>query len=151
MRTFEDIVERIKNRSSIFGFDAEAIIDFLPFDQAKQFLKEGVKEEDWKTVPLTREGVLDKMRDYMDFAWEKAENHRGISASRSVEKMGVWLWLLGDDELLKQFEDTPYTNYGVPKLMFICQKFGFPFPDNQEVKNMAEGLPCAPGCNGCGH
>lgn len=151
MRTFEDIVARIKNRSSIFGFDAEAIIDFLPFEQAKQFLKEGVKEEDWKTLPLTREAVIDKMREYMDFAWEKVEDHRGLSAGRSVEKMEVWLWLLGDDELLKQLEDTDYTNYGAPKLMFICQKFGFPFPDTQEVKNMANGLPCEPGCHGCGH
>ena len=70
---------------------------------------------------------------------------------RCILKMGVWLWLLGDDELLKQFEDTPYTNYGAPKLMFICQKFDFPFPDTQEVKNMAEGLSCKPGCTqGCG-
>ena len=97
-----------------------------------------------------RDAVLANMREYMDFAWGKVEDHRGISASRSVEKFGAWIWALGDEETLRKFEATNYAPYGAPQLAFVCATYGFPIPGSSELARMIDGEPCIPGCqDGC--
>jgi hypothetical protein len=82
----------------------------------------------------------------MAFAWGKARDHRGISASRSVEKMRTWVWLLDDPEITAN-----YQNYGAPILRAICERYGFPIPDGDDMRRMSEGEPCRDGCDeGCG-
>jgi len=87
----------------------------------------------------------------MEFAWGKIEDHRGISANRSIEKMEAWLWLLDDEETLAALEEAPYKNYGAPKLKVICDKYGFPVPQDETIQNMIASRPCREGCqDGCG-
>ncbi len=125
---------------------------YLPIEQFKEFVKKDANLSDWEPIPLTHEAVLAEMKEYMEFAWGKVDAHRGISASRSVEKMQAWLWLLGDEETLTfARDDDNYTNYGAPVLMKICQVYDFPIPDDEGIRNMAQGKPCYPGCDeGCG-
>jgi len=155
MRTIDEIVEyyRLEQSADFFGFVAEVLFPFLPFDKAKEWLKEDATAEEWGEVEeLTRESVLEWMRDYMEFAWSKARNHRGLSAGRSVDKMRAWLWLLGDDELVTFASGRRnYSQYGVPILKAICEKYDFPMPADKGVERMAQGLPCCRDCNmGCG-
>lgn len=156
MRTPEQIVDRIENHNDMFGFTTAVLLDYLPWEQAKQYLKdEGHAEWEAKWPETYREptpeNVLPVMQDYMEFALEKAENHRGISASRSVLKMTAWAWLLEDEELLQKIEEAPYENYGVPKLKAICWHLGWPFPDDEWAQNMAASRRCCPDCDeGCG-
>lgn len=130
--------EMVSSKSDPLGFKLEALAEFLPAvsPEAKR---------------LTEPDVLAVMKDYMAFAWGKALDHRGISTSRSVIKMSVWLWILGDVELLAFAENsTNYRNYGVPILRKISQKYNFEIPE--EAKSWKDGEPCQPNCeDGCAH
>jgi len=156
MRTVEEIVHRLRNRMpdvDVLGFRLEALAIFLPKDALREFLKPDATAENWTPLPLTSESVQSEMRTYMaETGWRKVLSHRGISASRSVEKMSEWLWLLGNDELHGFAEaDENYAQYGAPVLLRICEKYGFDIPEGPEAHRMALGLPCREDCDeGCG-
>lgn len=136
-----------------FGFKAEALIDCLDFEHAKQWLVEGVTAEAWgeNEPAVTRDAVVGKMRDYMAFAWGKVGDHKGISASRSVSKFEGWLWVLEDDATLAHMTAAPYAQYGAPKLEVVCAAYDFPMPDSEGVGRMRRGQPCgADYACGCG-
>lgn len=134
------------------GTYAGDLITRLSFAKAKPYLKPEAKEAEWEVRPRDRESVIAEMREYMDFAWEKALGHRGISAGRSIDHFKAWLWLLGDDETKAFLDgDENYSQYGVPCLKKVCDVYGFKMPDDEAAKNMAEGRPCHPDCEeGCG-
>lgn len=148
MRTQEEIVAEIKRAAAdeLLPFTAEAIIGYLDFEHAKEFLKLEAKAEDWKQDPLTKEAVLGEMRTYMaEYGWDKALGHRGISANRTVTKMAAWTWLLGDEPITD-----PYPSYGVPILKALCERYGFPIPGDEAVERMARGEGCSDHCEeGC--
>lgn len=153
-RTADAIVERVLASRSFFGFDAEVLLSVITFENAKRLLPEPPdKPEDWgEVVPNTEEGLTAAAKDYMDFAWDKAEDHRGISAGRSVEKMTAYMWLLGKDDLVARIErdDIPYTNYGAPVLREISREMGWDLPTDPGLVRMMDGLPCRPDCDeGC--
>ena len=153
MKTKAEIVDDIKKngKDDVFGFRLEVFLPFLDFSTLREagVLKPDATSEGLEDrKPLTREAVLEEMRDYMEFAWDKAANHRGLSASRSIDKMEAWLWLLDDADLCKPYG---YASYGAPKLKVICNKYGFPIPDDPGVQRMMRGLPCRDDCEeGCG-
>ncbi len=126
MKTQEQIVQRIKQieNRDFFGFETETLIAFLDFEHAKEFLKEGVKADEWKSEALSADSILKTMRDYMDFAWEKANNCRGISAGRSMSHYSAWIWALGDEDKFGNLKD--YSHYGKENLIRICQHYGWP-------------------------
>ena len=155
MKTQQDIIERLKNDGAVmFDFFPPEAIPFLTFEQAKPFLNEGALEEDpeiekeWVAAPLTEENIIAEMKEYMDFAWGKAQDHRGLSASRSTSKMEAWCWLLGKE---KEIDWDNHENYGAPILKQVCELFKFALPTYEGLLNMAEGKPCTPECSmGCG-
>lgn len=123
MRTDEEIIARIeevKDRD-FFGFEISDLLIRLPFEKAKPYLKDDAKAEDWKVEPRDRESLLKEMHDYMSFAWDKANNQRGLSAGRSLCHYQAWVWLAGDD--LGYFGD--YEFYGKDELVKICNHYGW--------------------------
>jgi hypothetical protein len=160
MRTQKEIVDRIEEvkKHDLFGFEGTDLIAALDFEHAKPFLKEGFKKKDWKPDLLTDEAVIKLMVEYMDFAIEKATDHRGLSAGRSISHYRAWLWLIGDDKLIKFAECADnYRNYGAPILKKIAKKYKAPVPKGHAGKifnAMAKGEVC-PDCisgdmSGCG-
>lgn len=157
MRTTEEMAAKLKERKGTFlDFFPEIILGYMSWDDALPFLDaaavakagEEVVKTKWTVRPNTRESILEEMKDYMEFAWDKALNHRGLSANRSVDKMKAWCWLLSEDEKI-DWEN--YAQYGAPILKQICELYGFPMPDGSDAQNMAAGSPCEVGCNrGCG-
>lgn len=150
MRTQDEILAHIKEVDSFLDFQESTLMEFLDYKNAKPYLKDEVTEEEWKKAQNL--DPVWHIRDYMPFAIEKASNHRGISAGRSIEHMRAWLWLLGDDETLAFADaDQNYPNYGAPILKKICEKYQIEWPaDNKALNNMAEGKECRPGCDeGC--
>ena len=124
MRTQNEIVTKLNELSEtdIFGFQSNDIIIYLEFENAKPFLKEGITEEEWEGmyVELSDEWVRQRMIDYMPFAWEKANNCRGLSAGRSMAHFSAWTWMLGDD-VYNQFHDLEdYHYYGKDNLVALC-------------------------------
>jgi hypothetical protein len=155
VRTQEEIRDHYEKHryEDILGFVGDVLLPYLRFELVKPWLKPECTEEDWGTqLPLAREAIVEQMRVYMEFAWEKALNHRGISADRSVTKMAMWLWILGDDDAVRFAKDQDnYPNYGAPVLKYVCERYGFPIPDSEMLRRMADGARCEPGCEqGCG-
>jgi hypothetical protein len=153
MRTQDEILKRIKSTESMFGFNREVLVPMLAFENAKEFLTvDSETEKKWKT--LTEAEQRDEMKTYMEFAWGKVSDHRGLSAGRSVEKMCAWTWLLGTDEQSAEIDrmaDVNYPQYGAPVLKRVCEIFGLPMPDDESILRMTRGEPCTPDCEmGCG-
>lgn len=121
MRTQQEILERIKKveDSDFLGFQRSELLAYLDFENVKPFLKDGVTESEWKKETRSPTQV---MIDYMPFAWDKANDKRGISAGRSIEHYVSWLWLDGNDELSSNISDYEY--YGKPQLIQICEYLG---------------------------
>ena len=126
-RTQEEIVAEIKRLQAspgedFFGFRASDLVEYLEFENAKPFLKDGVTEQDWIDAVghLTPEMAIE---DYMPFAWDKANNCRGLSANRSLMHMQAWLWLMNTEESNKLVETMfdNYRFYGKEKLVEICK------------------------------
>lgn len=163
MRTQAEIVARLEaKKNDTFGFGSSVLLDGLDFEHAKPFLKDGVTAEQWNSkheapgygrelqFPLLTEADLKAAAlDYLKFAWGKAEDHRGISAARSVKKMTEFCWLLGID--IEWIEAAEYAQYGCPILKRISELLGAPTPDSEPMLRMMRGEPCRPDCNeGCG-
>lgn len=154
MRSQAAIVERFKVAQNDFmPFGVEALCEFLDEEHLQAFLK---PEERGKRMPprdheLTDAGVIDQMREYAAFGWTKVRDHRGISATRTMLKMREWLWLLGDNEMQALCDShNAYAPYGAPVLRAICQKYGFPIPEAEDIQRMALGEACEPDCcQGC--
>jgi hypothetical protein len=145
-RTQKEIVDRINDRKAadIFGFEWGEYLGYLDYDHAKPFIKEGTTAEEWAAPPAcTKEALVEVMRDYMEFAWGKANDMRGISANRSVEHYIAWLWLAGEDdfgaEVEQEYEDN-YQHYGKEILIMICERYGWDYSkwDNGERTNGGE-------------
>lgn len=122
MKTQDEIVARIKDRKEhdVFGFEVSEYVDYLDYAHAKEFLKEGTTQEQWEEVRGETMTPEEAIKDYMPFAWDKANNCRGISAGRSISHMIAWLWLGGKDWPV--IEDYKY--YGKPQLVRICKEYG---------------------------
>ena len=123
MRTQEEIVERIakleKTNNDPFGFERGNLIERLDYEHAKPYLNAEVSKEKWEADTDKLLSVREQMIDYMPFAWEKANNERGLSAYRSLAHYTSWLWLDGDEYLCTTLSD--YDDYGRPQLVEICK------------------------------
>lgn len=154
LRTEADIVRVMQEPEEFFDFRDDTLVTFLTFAAAKPFLKEDATAEAWAEVarPLTREAVLAEMQHYLDFAWGKVRDHRGLSAARSVAHYRWWCWLLGDDDMVELAEKGDTGNYGAGFLRKVCEKYGFGHTLDRALSRMSDGLPCRPeGCDeGCG-
>lgn len=151
-RTEQEIAERVRRirEEDFFGFETGVLLGYLPYKVAVEFLRadHGLNESDWEQQPLDDSKILAEIAAYMTFAWDKATNHRGLSAGRSVSKLTAWSWLLGDDT---DWSEHPYTNYGAPVLKALCERYGLPMPDDEAARRMARGEKCTDSCEeGCG-
>ena len=168
MKTTKDIVERLRELDKkgmeelMAKLASSDLFTYLSFEEAKEFVNpEALKPEnieqskiDWEkdVEQLTEKHIIDKMKNYMTFALDKASNHRGLSANRSVAHFEHWLWLIEDQELL-DFINQPdsYSMYGCPILKKICEKYDMIYPTDEVMQRMARGEPCIDGCEqGCG-
>lgn len=154
MRTQEEMVLRAKERmKDMFAFGLEVLLEAMDYEHAKEFLDEAVTKETFDsmgTAIRTDEQLKAAALHYLEFAWGKAQDHRGLSANRSIQKMTEYAWLLGMDDVLKKMSDTEYRMYGCPILKVISDALGAPMPDDPETLNMINGKECRPGCeDGC--
>lgn len=123
IRTLDDIAARIKvidaGKSDWAGFEREDLVTRLDFTRAKPYLKDEVKADEWEPDD---EDLYFKMCDYMEFAWGKANDERGLSVGRTLAHYSAWLWLVGNEKLAEEIRD--YQAYGKPQLIMICEFLG---------------------------
>lgn len=154
MRTSYEIMVRISEiTADPFRFELDNLVLCLDYEHAIPFLKAGTTEAGWNLdkISTDKESVTRCMRNYMQYAIEKAYGHRGLTATRSIFRFRGWLWLACDDELVVFAEDdSNYAPYGMPILKAICNKYNFEFPNDKEVVRMSLGQPCTENCEeGC--
>jgi len=122
-RTDDEIISRINVVADrdFFGFEVSDLVVRLEYEKAKQFIPADVIQKDWEVVSREPADVISMMHDYMSFAWEKANDGRGLYARRSLSRYSAWIWLAGDDlgDLLE------YEFYGKDKLVLICNHYGW--------------------------
>lgn len=138
LRSQEEIAKEmaeIIEEKNFMDFRPEVIIHYLNWEHAKPFLtEEYVKavesgEKVFKAVDTIEECVQDFL-DYMNFAWGKSINQRGISASRSVAKLGMWAWLMNRQDISDVLnDDYLYNPYGAPALIKACEMLGITVPE----------------------
>ena len=136
-------IERVKERDWM-GTMTSGLVIYLPFTSAQPFLKDGITSDTWEPLERSQVSIKLDMRDYMPFAWEKANDRRGISAGRSLEHMSVWLFMLGRDAAARQMDH--YSHYGKPQLRAICEAFGWAWRDwdNGNWMNSEEDTAAGP-------
>lgn len=115
-------IERIKE-GDFFGFKTSDLIGYLDYEHAKEYLKPEVTAEEWARSPSDRESILKEMEEYMEFAWDKANKERGISAGRSLAHFTVWVWMIGDQDRFGDLERYQY--YGKDHLRKLCDAYGW--------------------------
>lgn len=164
MRTEAEIVDRINlirgTNADWAGFRQEVLFSALSWEALVPYLREGLTEEEKAEAQANRAGrdeawLLNEAQEYFHFAIGKIIDHRGISASRSVEKLTEFAWLMGKDDLVKAMDETEYSKYGAPIVLLFGRGMGFSLPkldeaDSLALDNMANGVPCMPDCEeGC--
>jgi hypothetical protein len=108
------------------GRDIDRLADYIPEDRLSEMgvtLKDEYRGKH-KARALSREEALDRLKSDLAFAFEKAIDQRGISASCMYHVVLMWNWVL--DEGLESFND--YGEYGLPLLKATAAKYGFPDP-----------------------
>ena len=151
LRDVDTIAAQADAATDMFGWQREALVGFLPFEHARKWLKDDVTEEQWDEdrPRLEIESVYAEAVDYLQFAWGKAEGHRGISAGRSVIKMQAYCWLLGYDGTPID-DDGHYYPYGAPGLKLAAEFLRQPLPTDPDLVRMMNGQACSSDCwGGC--
>lgn len=134
----------------VLGFKAEVLAECMSFEAAEGIRKDGITAEEWGDPP-TLEQLTVTAREYLGFAIEKIQGHRGISASRSVAKLEEYAWLLGRDDIVKAMDEADYPQYGAPKVKAFAEGMGWWADPGEILARMADGLPCEDECvEGCG-
>lgn len=152
-RSQDEIVARIEayagsTSKDYFGFRHGVLVAHLDFEHAQPYLKDGVTTQEWAA---TQEDLTAAAQRCLKFAISKVEDHRGISADRSVQKLEEYAWLLGRDDVVAAMEAADYPQYGAPKVKAFADGMGWPWPADPDLARMAQGLPCSDDCyGGCG-
>lgn len=124
MRTQEEIKQRFLERKDedFLGFEVDEYLMAMTRENLESLRGNGVSKDvdlsEYEPLWSCDEELVETCRDYMSFAWEKANDCRGISANRSIYHYIAWLWLLGEDEFDDLMNDYEY--YGKPQLVRIC-------------------------------
>ena len=150
MPTLEEIADHIKKNGGLIDFTAEVLGRYLPhalYARASLKVADGVDPASIEVDPPDPEAIKKEMLAYLDFAWGKCADHRGLSASRSISKLRAWVWLLGDTESIEFLDiDSNYKPYGAPMLAFLAKKYGTPLPTGEYIEMMIAGNNC-PDCS----
>lgn len=126
-RTRNEIVARINEIAAedYFGFQTSDLLAYLPWEMANSFLREGADEFKWRAYYPIYTAPMRAAKEYLPYAWDKANKSLGIACMRTMEHMKAWLWLAEfDGRLIKDLFDN-YTFYGKGQLVFVSELVEF--------------------------
>lgn len=127
MKTLEQVLKEhndaIKNSVlSIQDRLGVRLCQFLTEEQAKTIGFEVKEGATWKPpIPFTEKNVLKQLEEDVKFGWEKACNHRGISANLMYDVVIGWCKILENE--FADWDD--YAPYGTPLFIAVSKKYGF--------------------------
>jgi hypothetical protein len=98
------------------------LCQFLTEEQAKTIGFECKEGATWEPpIPFTEENVLKQLKQDVEFGWEKACGHRGISANLMYDVVLGWCKILENE--FADWDD--YEPYGTPLFLAVSTKYGF--------------------------
>lgn len=131
MRNLKAVMDFIRERDML-GLTYGDCIEYMSFEEATPYLNdEYIKkveegEETWDYKEYIPDRIIEDIKDYLPFAWDKANNCRGISAWRSILHFQNWFYMLGDKDIDKLVDTIgDYSYYGKPQLVLISELVGF--------------------------
>lgn len=143
-RSDDDIVTRLRSvmDTDFLGFKAEVLVPYLGYDHAVEFMRAdpdtgepAIGRDEWEERALTRLAPAAAGADYLPFAVGKIEDERGISASRSVEKLTEWAWLDEQDDLVADMSNpVNYGHYGDAAVRLYAEHYGLPWSREGEER-----------------
>lgn len=152
MQSQQAIFARFKEvlDSELFGFRTEILGAAVTPENLERFWGRRLTPAEKDIPVLTDASIREGAIYYLKFAWEKALEHRGLSAAQSIEQLTEFCWLLELD--ISRIEAAGYAQYGSPKLKVIAGLLGQSLPDDPQLQRMMVGeVCCERGCdNGCG-
>ena len=86
-------------------------------------------------IPFTEENVLRQLEKDVEFGWEKACGHRGISSALMYDVVLGWCKILENE--FADWDD--YAPYGTPLFVAVAKKYGFDI-DETEFDGAEEDL-----------
>ncbi len=139
LRSHEELVAKfieLQSMETMLDFKSEVLVNYLTFEDAKPYLSEEFRKEiesgsgQWQQITSIEKCVAEFL-NYMEFAWGKAQDRRGISASRNIDKLGMWLWIMNREDLQEILDDDDlYNPYGAPALVEVCNQLGIEVPSS---------------------
>ena len=128
MKTLEQVLathnDEIKNSiiKSLQDRLGIRLCQFLTEEQAKTIGFECKEGATWvPPIPFTEENVLKQLKKDVEFGWEKACRHRGISSELMYNVVLDWCKILENE-----FADwDEYAPYGIPLFIAVSKKYGF--------------------------
>lgn len=128
--TLEEAIARFNSAGAygraIDGRDGARLSHWLTVEQLSAC---GMEAKDPSTWTVDRrwelEAVMGQVKDDVAFAFEKALDQRGISASCMHAVLKMWARILIPDEDMPTGEDD-YAQYGLPLCKAMAIRFGFP-------------------------
>lgn len=129
MKQLPDVLATFESQA-IDGRDTMRLAQFVTDEQLPLIgLSLAPKEANEERPPRvikewTRDNVITQLEGDLNFAFEKALNQRGISASCMYGVIRMWNNIL--EEGLEDMDD--YTYYGLPLLKATAVKYGFDNP-----------------------
>jgi hypothetical protein len=121
-RTDDEILNRFKIRRSVSRHDEWFLyLQALPFHFAQDYLYPNVDSKKWDDNRKSYFEIKKEAIEYLAFAWDNANDKKGLSAARSIHYFVGWLWLLGSNNFDDLLDDYKY--YGKPQLERISNFF----------------------------
>lgn len=123
MKTLEYVKEHIDEIEQDKFLDTrftKRFIDFLPTEEWEKFGYKYSGKEKYIPKEWTEENILAQLKDDLDFAIEKATNHRGISASLMNGVLVSWCIVLENG-----LENIDYGWYGDKLIKAIDKMYNF--------------------------
>ena len=133
MLTLEYVKEHIKEIEQDGFFDnrwTKRFLDFLPYEEWSKYgfkASDNFDKENYTPKEWTEENVINQLKEDVDFAINKASNHRGISAGLMNDVLKAWCIVLENG-----LEDTEYGWYGDKLIIALNNKYDFGFDTDSE-------------------
>lgn len=133
MKTQLEIVARIQERylEDFLLCETKVYLEYIDFERAKPILAEispDITGEGWQVRDQAH--ILKDMEEYMSYAWQKANDRRGIGITKCINHYAAWIWLLGDSAFAEEVDrelNENYRFYGKEILILICNKYGWDY------------------------
>ena len=127
LKTIEYIIENYSQFETFFEDRfGKRLCDFLNVEQMAKIgwkYKDEKQNAEHKIKEFTKENVLAQLKRDVEFGWEKACNHRGISSELMFYVVLSWCRVLEDG--LESWDIDNFYPYGTPLFKAVAEKYGW--------------------------